>query len=168
MRIGHVASSAEVLASPLLRQLHAQTRLLTRLDKVLAERLPRFRGLCRVAGYRDGVLTLVTANTSLAGQIRYMQASLQQTLREAPEFAGLDRIRISPAVPEAAKRPQRPPLPPLSPAVGRLLRETAELIDDAELSEALLRLASHASDNRTTPPETLTASPDDCHDNEMI
>jgi len=150
MRIGRIASSGEVLTSPLLRRLHAQTRLLVRLDAVLAERLPQFKSQCRVAAYQEGVLTLVTSNTSLAGQIRYMQASLVNTLRQSPEFSALQRIRVSPCETDAPERPHRPPLPPLSPDVGRMLRETADLIDDAELSEAFRRLASHASDKPTS------------------
>lgn len=149
MRLGHAASSAEIMTSPLLRQLHAQARLLVRLDAVIAQRLTVLKDACRVAAYRDGILTLSTTNSALTGQIRYMQAGWVANLRQTPEFAELRQIRAINCEPAPVRRPSRPPLPPLSPSVGKLLRETADLVDDAELSEAFRRLASHASDKPT-------------------
>jgi hypothetical protein len=150
MRFGRAASSAEILTSPLLRQLHAQARLLARLDALVVERLTVLKNACRVAAYQDGVLTLSTTNSALAGQIRYMQASLLGNLRQCPEFDGIRQIRVINCEPAPLKKPVREPLPPISPSVGKLLRETADLLDDAELSEAFRRLASHASDKPTS------------------
>jgi len=150
MRYGRAASSNEIFTSPLLRQLHAQARLLARLDAIVASRLTVLKNACRVAAYKEGVLTLSTGNSALTGQIRYMQASLVSNLQQTPEFAEIRQIRVIDCEPAPARKPARPPLPPLSHSVGTMLRETADLLDDAELSEAFRRLASHASDKPTS------------------
>lgn len=149
MRFGRITPSSEILGSPLLRQLHAHARLLARLDIVVGERLAHLKNVCRVAAYREGVLTLSTSNNTLAGQIRYTQASLINTLRLTTEFTDLKKIRVSHGEITLQALPHRQALPPLPHAVGVMLRETADLVDDAELSEAFRRLASHASDNPT-------------------
>ncbi len=149
MRYGRAAGSAEILNSPLLRQLHAQARLLVRLDAIVAEQLPMLKNTCRVAAYKDGVLTLSTTNSAVAGQIRYMQTAWLSVLRRQTAFSDITVIRAIDCEPAPVRTPAFTPLPPLSEATGRMLRETAELMDDAELSEAFRRLASHASDKPT-------------------
>lgn len=146
-----VSRSRDLTGSPLLKQLHAQTRYLAKLNAIVAEQLTAIKDLCRVAAYQDGVLTLQTTNNALNGQLRYLHNHYLQKLRQNSVFSDLIRIQILLADPVQVNRSLQPPLPPLSPHIRALLMETANEIGDVELSEALRQLARESSDKPTEP-----------------
>ena len=145
-----VPRSKEVVSSPLIQQLKAQAHYLAKLNTIMAEQLTAIKDQCRVAAYKDGVLTLQTHNNALLGQLRYLQSHYSQKLRQNTAFRDLKRIQILLEEPMQVNRAQSQPLPPLSPTVKSLLLETANSITDVELSEALRQLARESSDKPTT------------------
>lgn len=145
-----VPRSKEVVSSPLIQQLKAQAHYLAKLNTIMAEQLTAIKDQCRVAAYKDGVLTLQTHNNALLGQLRYLQSHYSQKLRQNTAFRDLKRIQILLEEPMQVNRAQSQPLPPLSATVKSLLLETANSITDVELSEALRQLARESSDKPTT------------------
>lgn len=122
---------------------------LARLDEIVGLYLDtQLNRVVRVASYREGTLTLATANSSAAGQLRYLSRIHLQRLRQHDEFCGLLRIKVvsTPPDPSSQERPAHP-LQRLSPETGSLLRDLAESLGQGEVSEALRRLASHARMN---------------------
>jgi hypothetical protein len=150
MRSDSVPRSKEVVSSPLIQQLKAQAHYLAKLNTIVAEQLTAIKDQCRVAAYKNGVLTLQTDNHALLGQLRYLQSHYLQQLRQHPTFSDLKRMQILLEEPIQVNRVAQNPLPPLSKNVKTLLLETAESIADVELSEALRRLARESSDKSTT------------------
>ena len=144
-----VPRSRDLRQSPLLQQLHAQAHYLAKLNAIVAEQLTAIKDLCRVASYKDGVLTLQTTNNALSGQLRYLHNHYLQKLRQNSVFSELSRIQIMLADPVQAHRSLQPPLPPLSAPIRALLKETADEIKDAQLSEALRQLARESSNKST-------------------
>lgn len=144
-----VPRSRDLTASPLLQQLHAQSRYLAKLNAIVAEQLTAIKDLCRVAAYKNGVLTLQTTNHALSGQVRYLHNYYLQKLRQNSVFSELIRIQVLLSDPAPANRSVQPPLPPLSSHIRALLMETASTIEDTELSEALRQLARESSNKPT-------------------
>ena len=149
MRSDPITRSKEVVSSPLIQQLKAQAHYLAKLNTIMAEQLTAIKDQCRVAAYKDGVLTLQTHNNALLGQLRYLQSHYSQKLRQHTAFRDLQRIQILLEEPMQVNRAQSQPLPPLTATVKSLLLETANSITDVQLSEALRQLARESSDKPT-------------------
>ncbi|PTQ89864.1 DciA family protein [Agitococcus lubricus] len=133
--------SRDLKGSPLLLQLQQQALYLAKLNAIVAEQLTAIKDHCRVASYKDGILTLQTTNNALSGQLRYLHNHYLQKLRQHTVFSGILRIQILLAASIDVNRAQSEAVTPLSPQTRSLLLETASHIEDAELSEALRSLA---------------------------
>lgn len=142
MRQEKTSTLTEILAQGRLGSLKERSRRLERLDALLGFYLDqRLRQQVHVAGYHEGTLVLACANSTVAGQLRYLSRIYMQQLRQHAEFCDLGRIKavIAPA-PPASTRPAGPPRQ-LSPATAGLLRSLADDLGGGEISEALRRLA---------------------------
>lgn len=144
MRQEKTSTLTEILAQGRLGSLRERSRRLERLDALLGFYLDlRLRQQVQVAGYQDGTLVLACANSTVAGQLRYLSRIYMQQLRQHAEFCDLGRIKaVMAPTPAAARRPPRPPRQ-LSPAAAGLLRSLADDLGGGEISEALQRLARH-------------------------
>ena len=109
MRSDPVSRSKEVVSSPLIQQLKAQAHYLAKLNTIMAEQLTTIKDQCRVAAYKDGVLTLQTHNNALLGQLRYLQSHYSQKLRQHTAFRDLKRIQILLEEPMQVNRAQSHP-----------------------------------------------------------
>lgn len=144
MRFQKTSTLTDILAQGPLGSLRERSGQIHRLDALLGFYLDgRLRELVQVAAYQDGTLVLACANSTVAGQLRYLSRIYMQQLRQHGEFCELKRITavIRPATPQRARRGQ--PLRRLSPATAALLRSLSDDLGTGEISEALRRLASH-------------------------
>lgn len=151
-RLQKTVRLGEVLNQDSLAAFTHAAQGLTRLSDILGLYLDtQLSRVVQVAAYKDGTLTLATANSAAAGQLRYLSRIHLQRLRQHDEFCGLVRIRVVSASPERASR-EKPPVPPrhLSPQTGALLNELADALGQGEVSEAIRRLATHARTNGAT------------------
>jgi hypothetical protein len=148
-RLQKTTRLADVLQQDSLAAYTRAAGELARLDEIVGLYLDtQLNRVVRVASYREGTLTLATANSSAAGQLRYLSRIHLQRLRQHDEFCGLLRIKIVSTSPNPSdqEKPAKP-LQRLTPETGGLLRELAESLGQGEVSEALRRLARHARMN---------------------
>ena len=118
-----------------------RVRFLQQINAALASVLPPSAALhVGVAGYQQGELVLVVDSGSWATRLRYQQEILRRALAQSMRL-DLDRLRIR----------VRPPVPvsQAAPVINRRLSAgsrqhliaTAKHIEDANLAQALTRLA---------------------------
>lgn len=144
MRFQKTSTLTEILSQGKLATLKERSGLMQRLDTLLGFYLdPRLRQLVQVAAYQDDTLVLCCANSTAAGQCRYLSRIYMQQLRQHSEFCELRRISvvIAPATLTTARQGQR--LRRLSPATAELLTALSNDLGSGEISEALRRLARH-------------------------
>lgn len=145
-RLEKTTKLTEILHQGSLAALARTAQQLARLDEILGLYLDsNLRNVVQVASYKEGILTLATGNSAAAGQLRYLSRIHVQRLQQHDEFCGLSRIKVVSAPAKREESPESPQLalPRLSPVTGALLMELAESLHGGEVSEALLRLASH-------------------------
>jgi hypothetical protein len=146
MRFQKTSTLTEILAQGKLGSLQQRSSLIERLDSLLGFYLDqRLRKLVQVTGYLEGTLILACANSTVAGQCRYLSRIYMQQLRQHSEFCELKRINavIVPTTPANRTRIGQAPLRRLSPATAELLQALSEDLGSGEISEALQRLARH-------------------------
>lgn len=144
MRLKKTSALTEILTQGKLASLQERSSHIDRLNTLLGFYLDqRLREMVQVAAYQDGVLILACANTTVAGQLRYLSRIYIQQLRQHGEFCELKRINavILPTAPTQTRKKQR--LRRLSPATANLLRSLSDDLGSGEISDALRRLASH-------------------------
>lgn len=152
-RLQKTARLTEILNQDSLAAYKQTAQTLARLNEILGLYLDtQLNQVVRIASWKEGTLTLVTANSTAAGQLRYLSRIHLQRLRQHDEFCGLLRIRVVNAQPTSTHR-EKPaaPLQRLSPETGVLLTELAESLGQGEVSEALRRLASHTQTDGASP-----------------
>ena len=100
---------------------------------------------CQVAGFKEGVLTLLTDSPAWASRLHFYIPTLSTELKQNTTILqGLNKIviQVQPALPEPPKpAPQQRNVPD---SAGRVLEATANSIDCEALQQALQRLASHS------------------------
>jgi predicted nucleic acid-binding Zn ribbon protein len=99
----------------------------------------------RPLSYQAGKLTVLAQSPVWAGRLRQQQRRLLRALRRQPLFEGLLELKIR-AVPSLTPRATARSRPGgrdlLSPASAALIEAVAQEIPDADLSDALKRLAT--------------------------
>lgn len=120
----------------------------TALQSVLQE---PFKGQVTVGQIEQGCITLDVPNASMLTILRYQTSDILRQLRQFQGLAGVASIkcRVKPPIPTEitllAMRPNPPldqPGPePLSAEAKKILKSTAEHIDDPALQAILLRLS---------------------------
>jgi len=97
--------------------------------------------------FKDGVLTLIVTDAATATRLRYSLRQLQQALASEKLLRGLHQIKLQVRPPKGSPRPHQPVFNrTLSRENAEHISATAEYIEDAELRQALNRLAQHGSD----------------------
>lgn len=151
MRLEKTSTLTEILAQGRLGSLKERSSRLHRMDTLLGFYLDaRLRQQVQVAGYQDGTLVLACANSTVAGQLRYLSRIYMQQLRQHAEFCDIKRINavLSPSPPASRRQGQTPRH--LSQATAELLMDLADDLGGGEISEALQRLARHGDTAGTT------------------
>ena len=101
---------------------------------------------CQVAGFKEGVLTLITDSPAWASRLHfYIPTLLTELKQNTTRLQGLNKIviQVQPEIPEAVSSLQEPRILPDS--AGKLLEATADSIDSEALQKALQRLARHSN-----------------------
>lgn len=131
---------AALSSDPVLAGLISRAKRLDALDSTLRGALPpQLAHRCRLANVDGSRLVFLADSPAVAARLRQLQDEL---FRRAAETTGerYDKFTVKvaavPAVPPAT------PLEPLSPTASAHIAEAARLIDDPELRDLFLRLAS--------------------------
>ena len=98
---------------------------------------------CRVANVRDQILTVHINNAAWATRLRFLTPGLLPNLNRLADFTAVNEIRLR-VVPVVADVPTALRAAELRPPDRVPLLELANGIDDADLRNAVLRLAAHA------------------------
>ncbi len=104
------------------------------------------QGQWHVVYYQYGVLTIAGDNQALISQVRYLQHQYIKNLKAIPALSDLERINV--ILQPLQTKPIRKNYTrkkPLSNATQQELHQAASLVNDAKLSQALLRLASSSN-----------------------
>jgi hypothetical protein len=100
---------------------------------------------CQVANKMNKKLTLITANGSVATQLRFQAPDLLRAFKQDPDLNDIIEIQCKvqplnePSEPAVKKRKVKP----LSQDAAKAIRETAEAIEDPRLKEIMLRIAKN-------------------------
>ncbi|HGY3000145.1 TPA: DciA family protein [Pseudomonas aeruginosa] len=128
--------------------LFAEAQRICRLQQLLESQLqPAARPYCHVASWRGGCLLLIVTDGHWATRLRYQQRRLQRQLQAFEEFANLAKILFKVQPTTSTQRAARRSLT-LSAVAAENLRESAEIVGNPRLREALERLASRAEKSR--------------------
>jgi len=108
---------------------------------------PAIQKYCQVANLANGVLVVLTANGSVASQLRYQAPELLKQLHKTPALKHIREIqsKVRPPQPVGVQRgtvskiPQKTAL--LSQETADTLLAMAETIEDDELREVMQRIA---------------------------
>lgn len=133
-----------------VEHLVTQTNQLKRLTRLLqAELNPSLASHCHVASLAPPHLTIVVDSPAWSTRLRFQSATLlRQLARKHPIFQDVSHIEIK-IYPARLQRRAPPSIPRhITPAAAEVITDMANSIDDPELKQALLRLASR-SDNPT-------------------
>jgi hypothetical protein len=110
---------------------------------------PSLQKYCQVANLANGVLVLLTANGSVATQMRYIIPDLQKSLRSNPALRHIREIQCKVRPPMTVgvergaiqKKPAKTAL--LSHETAETLLDMAATIEDPELRAIMERIAGH-------------------------
>lgn len=127
-------------------QLVTQGRHLQRLTRLLQNELdPALAPHCCVGGLAPPQLTIVVDSPAWSTRLRFQSTGLiRQINKKYKEFQGVSRIDIK-IYPARVQRRTPPPVPRLiSPGAAKSITQMANSLDNPNLKQALLRLASRA------------------------
>lgn len=113
-----------------------------RLTKLIQPLLPQPE-VWQVVYYQYGILTITGENQAMISQLGYLQKQYISQLSQLEEFKDLQKLQIR--LRDKTQQPQTSskPVQSLDPATQEMLQHAAGYVDDAKLSQALLRLASN-------------------------
>jgi hypothetical protein len=133
--------------SPLYNTL-AFAHYLCALEQIVTQYLPpSFKHHCQVSSYEYGKLVILCDSASWSSKLRFHTKHLISKLHNHREFSELKEISTLTnlrAITRTAKR-RLPKAKKISTENSQLLMETAHYEEDTKLSDALERLAKHAS-----------------------
>ncbi len=127
-------------------QLVTQGRHLQRLTRLLQNELdPALAPHCYIGALTPPQLTIVVDSPAWSTRLRFQSASLiRQINKKYKEFQGVNHIEIK-IYPARVQRRAPPPVPRLiSPSAAKGITQMANSLDNPNLKQALLRLASRA------------------------
>lgn len=128
-----------------LSQFVAKVEHLNQINKIVASKLdPILASNCRVANLRDGTLILATTSPAWNHKLRFSSLDILSQLRTDPRWRGLKSIEIRvdylPNTQSASPGLTKHPIT-ISKANAELIKQTADIVSNKKLSEALKRLS---------------------------
>ena len=124
-----------------------QGRELQRLTRLLQKELdPSLAPHCRIGRFAPPQLTIVVDSPAWSTRLRFQSAGLiRQLHKKYKEFQGVSDIEVK-IYPARLQRRERPAAPrQISPAAAEDITQMANSLDNPNLKQALLRLASRAN-----------------------
>ena len=126
------------------------------LDRALRQTLPLpLREQLRFAQARNDRLVFIASSSVWAARLRLMQTHVLAMARALGTPASSVIVKVVPLPPP---HPEPEPRKPLSAAAAAHLRAAADAVQDSELRELFLRLASFAEPADTSIPQPNDAS----------
>ena len=113
-----------------------------RLTKLIQPLLPQPE-VWQVVCYQYGILTITGENQAMISQLGYLQKQYISQLSQLEELKDLQKIQIRLRTRKVEPILSNKPVQPLTPATQEMLQHAASFVNDAKLSQALLRLASN-------------------------
>lgn len=134
----------ETLSGSKTGSLQSLTTQLSHLDKLTQLALPMLPPgeNWQVVAFSQGTLCIAAEHFAAMSQLRYLQANYVKQLQSIAEFAGIHKIKVIIENKPAPKLAPSVPRPELSDTSRQAINAAAALIQDAEISQALQRLAS--------------------------
>lgn len=132
-----------------MRSLFAKIRELTNLHARVSPHLPEeLREYCQVANLIGGQLILITANGSVATQLRFQNVDLLRKMKQDPELAKIKSIhcKVHPGFSSSTSKKaaaKAKPIPPLTPQTADMVKQIARSLEDPKLKEVMERIARH-------------------------
>lgn len=124
------------------KDLTQRAQWLGALDQVLRQSLPSaLRDQCQLANVRDGRLVFLVRSPAVGPKLRMLSANLLSTAQQLGLTVDQLTVKVATMEPVPQDSTSRTPL---SPAARENLRATALTVNDPELRDQLLRLASMA------------------------
>ena len=117
----------------------AEWQKLTKLIQPLLPQPENWRVVC----YQYGILTITGENQAMISQLGYLQKQYISQLSQLEELKDLQKIQIRLRTRKVEPILLNKPVQPLTPATQEMLQHAASFVNDAKLSQALLRLASN-------------------------
>jgi hypothetical protein len=112
--------------------------------KITAYLEPHIAKYCQIGNIINHKLVLITANSSIATQIRFQANDLVQKLHQDPVFHSIKRIECIVRPSTSATRftaAKKNNMIPLSKETAQIVHEMAQSIEDASLRETMERIA---------------------------
>lgn len=151
MKDTYTKAAADYLkpASNELLTVLSKVQAIDRLNKVFKPLVDdKYQRYCQVANLTNGVLVVLTANGSVATQMRYQTRDLIKALRKDPAFSHIKDIqfKVRPRQAPVFERPvdkskERKPATPLSSDTAELLLDMASTIEDPTLRAIMEKIA---------------------------
>ncbi|AWL27638.1 DUF721 domain-containing protein [Acinetobacter defluvii] len=113
-----------------------------RLTKLIQPLLPQPE-VWQVVCYQYGILTITGENQAMISQLGYLQKQYISQLSQLEEFKDLQKLQIRLRDKTKQIQTSYKPVQSLDPATQEMLQHAASFVNDAKLSQALLRLASN-------------------------
>jgi hypothetical protein len=137
-----------------LQWVFSKLKQLDELNRKVSQYLDaNIRNYCQVANLKDGHLMLVTANASIATQIRFQTVDLLKKFKQDPLLQKIQAIHCKvrppltwPATSQAFIVPLKK-MKPLSHETAEFVREIAESLEDPQLKEVMKRIAGRTENN---------------------
>jgi hypothetical protein len=142
----HSKKADSFLSSQDLQRLLQKAKLLLAINEKLKEYIaPEIFHYCQAGNIQDGKLVILTANSSVATQIRLRTSNLLAQFRQDPLLQTVQEIQAKvrrDITATTSSKKKRQQLMPLSPETAQLVHDIAQSIEDPKLREVLERIAS--------------------------
>ena len=130
-----------------IKSLFAKIQEITELSALVMPFIPdELRQYCQIANLINKQLIIITANGSVATQLRFQTADLLRKFKQNPSLNCIQSIqyKVHPGFSATAPR-QRPPkrqtVTPLTPETANMINEIADSLEDPKLREVMKRIA---------------------------
>lgn len=105
---------------------------------------PGIRKYCQIANRIGHRLIVLTANASIATQLRFQTPDLLRKFKQDPLLAKINEIqfKVRPVFQSETRRPPKT-IPLLSTKTAKIIQDIASNLDDEKLKEVMSRIAKH-------------------------
>lgn len=128
-----------------LNNILTKVKELDELNQKLAHYLePNLSKYCQVANRIGNRLVILTANASIATQLRFQGIDLLRKFKQEPILQKIQEIHCKVRPPfESTRRFSPKKIPLLSTETAKVIRDIASTLKDAKLKEIMDRIAKH-------------------------
>lgn len=111
---------------------------------------PKIMQYCHIANLLEHRLIMIAANSTIATELRFQTSDLLRKFKHDPILQDIKGIqcKVSPDLVKSEAKPiqrQSRKMQLLSKETAEIIRSSAELLDDANLREVMLRIAKHTT-----------------------